>query len=515
MKRQKKVQQTIFSEPSYKVRDYRGSDARKPQMGPLYPSPQHRPNSYRPRVYTNLVDTSVSVDISTRTSMVRYSRELFASVGNLGGAVLQKNQWAFTDGWLPVYKGENQEWGDEAEAFLRNSWYPICNVRGGNYDFRTSLFLLGVALDVDGDQLIIFTKSRDGFPLLQFVPSHRIGQRDYSEKTVKKGRYRGAKIVDGVIVNTSGRAVAYRILGDAHDGSEDYEISAQSALLLYEPEWADTVRGIPRVARTVLDWMDVQDVDSYLKTAVKLDSSQGLIHATKDGGPDAGANLVTSEEDATVTANASLTLENFGPNNEIYYVSAGSGETVEPFRTERPHTNVTAFLERIERRGLYAIGWPIELADPSKVGGASVRLIQDLARKSIKSRQATGDRFAKWAVPWVLSVAMENDLLPKNYNDDWWSWNFTKPALITVDNGNEAAADRESLRIGTASMSEVTAKRGGDWYELRQQIEIETADLLERAKRLSEEHNITYDKALELLTQRGSSPTAKASPVDN
>jgi hypothetical protein len=505
--------------PSYKFADYRGTDTRKAHASTLYPNPRFT-TQLRPRIY-NLSDTSVSVDMSTRGNMVRYSRELFASMGSIGGAVLAKNQWAFSDGWNPQFKGNNVEWGQAAEAWLRDRWFPICNVRGSNFDFRTSLFLFGCSMDVDGDQLVILTTSRDGFPLLQFVAAHRIGQRDTVEKEVKSGRYRGLNINDGVITSSIGRPVAYRILGDSPE--DDADISAQSSLLLCEPEWIDQTRGIPRIARTVLDNLDLQDIDFYLKRAVKLDSAQGILHYTPTGEPDNTTPLLLNAEEeifnsagATGTAPTNgLVIEQLA-GGEINYMKAGSGETITPFRTDRPHANVENFISRMERRCLYAVGWPMELLDPSKVGGASVRLIQDLARKSIRSRQNTGEKLARLAVAWAVSKAMELELIPANYEDQWWNWSFTRPASISVDNGNEASADRDGLKLGTTSFSEIAAKKGQDWIETREQIQKETEDLLSRAQGLAKRFDISFDKALDLLSQRGPNPVAAPVPqVDN
>jgi hypothetical protein len=500
---------------SHKVRDLRGMDSgRKRFAASLYTTPRTYAGQVRPRFY-HPQDTATAVNVSSRTSLMGYSRELFATMGNLGGAIVQKNDWAFTDGWLPSFKGADQSWGDIAETWLTDKFFNVCNVRGSNFNFNTTLYLLGCALDVDGEALIVLTSSRDGFPLIQIVAAHRIGQRRSQEKTVTVGRYKGAQIIDGVIVNGNGRPVAYRILGDTED--DDYDISAQSAMLLTEPSWSDQYRGIPRLARVVLDALDTQDIDYYLKRTVKIESSQGIFHTTIAGTPDTSAPLVGLEEDTApfvAPANTGLVFEAL-QGGEILYGKAGAGEKLESFKTDRPHSNTEAFVNRIERRCLYGLGWPIELLDPSKVGGASVRLIQSLARKSIRSRQNTVERAARFIVAWAVSRAMASEFIPANYQDAWYNFDFTRPASITVDDGNESKADIEGLKIGTHTLSEVTAKEGKDWYEVREQTQKETEDLLTRAQDLSKRYTISFDKALELLSQRGPNPMPNSAQDNN
>jgi len=465
----------------------------------------------RPRFYS-LQDTSKACDMATRQDMVRYSRELFAGMGNLGGAIVEKNQWAFGDGWSPQYQGTNQAWGEQVENWLKSKFFPVCNVRGPNYDFRTSLFLLGCALDVDGDALLVLTASRDGFPLIQLVPAHRIGQRSMAEKEVKAGRYRGNAICDGVITNGLGRPIAYRILGDTPD--EDQDLSAQSAMLLTEPTWADQIRGIPRIARTVLDLMDLQDLDVMLKRMVKNQSIISLIAKTRSGEADiTTSQLLTANEDAIIATQVTNPQSGVGAElvfgGEMRYLH--TDEDITPFTPDSPSPNTENFISRIERRCLYSVGWPVEMMDATKIGGASVRLIQDLARKSIRTRQNTVERAVRFFINYAVATAMANELIPANYNDNWYAWTFTRPASVCVDNGNESSADRDNYKLGTATLAEIAAKKGQDWLELRNQSQKETEDLLDRAKAVSTKYNISLDKALALLSQR----TPNEAPASN
>ncbi len=491
------VSDVSYVSPGYTIVDRRG----QPKAFGLYESPTSSPHRYRPRYYTSC-DTSKGVTAYDRQDYMSLGRSLFAQCPDLGGALLSKASWAVGPGsYMPIYHGTNRTWGDEAEEWLVNQFFPVCSIMGNNYTFQTLLYLSSLALDIDGDTGLFFTTSRNGYPLVGLIPSHRIGQRNKMEKIVKNGRFMGYRIIDGVIVNDNGRNIGYRILGETEE--DDYDISVQNFNLLFEPEWADQYRGISRLAKSLTDWADQQDINEFLKRGIKLASSVGLLSHTEQGDAvSAGANIVGMEEDGFVSGGTDngVSIESIR-GGEILYMKAGLNEKIEGLKDERPSPNTEAFIERIQRRAMYSIGWCQEMLDASKIGGASVRLVQDLVRKSIASRQATLDRRAKIIVNYALAKAMNLGIISQN-NDDWYKWSFTKGGVISVDNGHEADADRQGYVMGLSTMSEISAKKGRDWYEIREQQFQETEDLLDRAVLLSKKYNISMQDALVLLSQR-------------
>lgn len=480
-------------------------DKRGKQISSLYPTPSTAGNSYsyRQRLYV-VGDTKKIQTAYDRYDQIQYARSLFGSMPDLGGALISKGNWCVGSGFSPVFTGKDKMWGEEAETWLEDSFYPTCNVLGANFDFRTTLYLSSLAIDIDGDSGLLLTSTRSGYPQIQLIPSHRIGQRNATDNIVKGGKFDGYQIHDGCILNDTGRAIGYRILGDKPE--DDVDVSAASLQLLYEPEWCDqSGHGISRIARSTLDWLDTQDISEFQKRSIKLASTIGLIHLTESGEPDAGANIVGATEDATIAdTDPTLQIEKI-QGGEVYYMKANAGEDIKPMMDERPSPNTMEFLDRIQRKALYAVGWAVELLDPSKLNGGAVRLIQDLARKSIASRQLTLERRAKWIVNFAVAKAMNAGLLPQN-NGDWYSWGFTKGSVIQVDLGNEEQAQRESYKLGTATLSEIAAKKGQDWVELREQQQRETEDLLVRATALSTKHGIDLSSALSLLSQRSPNP---------
>lgn len=512
----------------YRISDRRGGSGLVDQHGRaltrkvkagfgLYPTPRYAGwDNYSPRPYITQ-GTQRGLSPFDRWELMNYSRQLFSQLGNLAGAIIQKNDWAVGNAWDPVHMGTDEAFGERTAEWLRDQFYPVCDQRGEPYDFKTALFLSGVGWDVDGDDAMITTETENGFPMLRFIPSHLIGTRE-TQPEVKGGPFDGAKMYDGVIFNRDGRSIGYRIIGE--DDSDYEDIPAFNCQMLYEPEWKDQGRGIPKPGRVVLDCFDVQDIDKFLKRGVKLDSSQGLTHYTEDGEAEDGATSTSASEleidgaaqndtrlDPTVPKRG-LQVEAIN-GGEILYMRANSGEKIESFKSDRPHPNTEAFIERIERRIILALGWSYDLLDLTAVSGAPSRLLKDLAMMAVQRRQGVIKRRALRAVRYAVCKAIKTGRIPgpKKSADGMEAlrWDFEMPGEISIDTGNDEQADRENLKLGTMTLQQICAKKGyGNWQKLQNQSKKEIIGWVTMAKAIEQESGgaVTFEKAMELLTQR-------------
>lgn len=465
----------------------------------LYATPSSTASTdhYRPR---QLISGSMERELNGRQwrELLGYSRQLFAQLGNLGGAIVQKATYAVGEAWKPQYYGQNRAWGERVEEWLAESFYPVADARGTGFDFVTNLFLDSIAQDVDGDAAMLLTVSESGFPQIMFVPADRICG---DEPDIKDGQFKGAKLVNGCIIGGTGRVIGYRV--QTGDTAADYtDFSTYNCQLLFEPEWQSQRRGIPRVGRVVLDWFDVQDIDAFLKRGVKLDASQGLLHYTESGTADSASTAFTEQAEGADDSDLRIERREGG---EILYLKANAGEKVESFASDRPHPNTEAFVARIERRGLLAVGWFYELVDPSKIGGASVRLIQDEARASIRYRQKTIRKRAKRAVTYAVALGMKNGFIPRN-EADWWKFDFELPAQLTVDAGYDRQADVEDLKLGLTTKAAVGAKSGRWWEDTDAQRDREFDALLTRAQAHADKFGLPLEYVLDRLEQRNPNP---------
>lgn len=504
----------------------------KPVSYFLYPSPRHNLRQYKPRYFLS-PDTKSNVNEYDRWELVNYSRQLFAQIGNLSTAIKDKNSWAFGDAWDPHYTGRNAKWGEEATEFLKLQFYPMCNVRGPLYDFKTSLRLSGQMWDVDGDDGMVLTESASGFPQLAFFPSTRIatqstaGRGSAGGKTsqgpggiVSGGKFDGAKIFDGVIFDRNNRMIGLRIVGD--DG-EATDISSFNCDLAYLPDWQDQGRGIPRPATCLLRWMNLQDIDEFIQRGMKRASSIGLKFKNEDGEAAVGNEVVTEEEDLSAAGQgANVGGAGDAPKiyyeelegGEMYYLNSSNGEDIESLEYKNPHPNSEAFVERLVRESVASVGWLYELLDLGQTGRAPTRLACDIGNQHIWEHQCAGYRRAKRAVGYAVAKAMKIGALSKN-NDgiDPYCWEFGLPKPLSVDSGNDEQADRDNLKMGTTSKAVIAQKKGLHWLELGRQRKAELKQLIADAKEIhAGAPEVTFDKAMEMLEQRSPNPMPPAKP---
>lgn len=491
----------------------------------LYPSPRQNMRSYKPRAWLS-TDTKVNVSEGDRYELVNYSRQLFAQIDVLSAAVNQRANWAFGDAWDYHYAGENQKWGAEAENFINCQWMPNCNIRGPQYDFKTSMVLSSIAWDVDGDDAMVLTQTAGGFPQLAFYPATKISstakygtqQKTGAMGTVEGGQFDGAKIFDGIIYDRNSRPIGLRIAGE--DGQYT-DVSSFNADLAYEPQWADQARGIPKISTGLLRWMDLQDIDDFLRRGVKRGASVGLITKNEEGEAPVGNEAILGEDnpdpmrnmlDGSALSDRKVAYEEL-EGGEMYYLSAPAGESIEALNYKNPHPNVEAFIERITRGCLASVGWYIELLDLQKTGRAPSRILCDLANQTIGARQRTGYRRWRRAVSYALAVGMKNGYLSRNDRGaDAYLMEPGMPKPISVDAGNEATADREALKLGLTNKSIVSQKMHGLHYRrVDEQRAIELRETIGRAVELNKEFpQISVDRALELLEQRSPNPMAQS-----
>jgi hypothetical protein len=427
------------------------------------------------------------------------SRKLTARVGELAGAIRQKNTYAIGDAWCPKFHGKNQDYGNVAAEWLEY-WFEVANVRGEPFDFITSLFVDAVGIDRDGDSAML-SVSENGEPRVQFIPAHRIafrnsvGQDISGIGIVPDGRFKGAKCYNGVIFANNGKVIGYNILGEKKE--DDRQFSTAECQLLYEPEWHDMGRGVPAMATSLLTWMDYEDIVHFIKRQVKQDSAQGILHYNEDGSAPSpsGADWMKSKD--TGAANQDVLIEQL-EGNEMMYIKALGGGKIEPYRSDRPHPNTDAHNMRLLRGCFLSMGWFYELYDPSAVGGASTRLIQDGARASVNRRQRTVWKRFKRAIAHALSMAMDNGDIPRNDDADWMAWDATMPAKLTVDARYDDKTKMEKIRMCAGTYSEIYGDDGKGWKEFIRQRITEQAFIESECKT----QGVDVDK-VQLLTPNG------------
>lgn len=412
-------------------------------------------------------------------AIVSASRTLFANYGPVREAAIQKADEAVGDAWAPKFQGDNQDWGKLAKDWLINEWYGACDVRGGKFDFVTSLWLDSVAIDRDGDVGVYLTGTDSGYAQIQRVPAHRIGQRsegDIEDGRITSGPYKGERIFKGVIVNSVGRAIGYRVLGDAEDGSEDVDIAAQSFFLLDEPEWHDEVRGLPSFAAGVAFVKSSLRSHEWEQQAQLMASAIGLMEYSEDGMADPDDPMVTA-------ASVDSSGDTSGVQTELFYggmvrhFKSRSGSKLEQLKHERPGEIWESFQDRVIRLSVGGC-WPYELIwKPGSITGPLVRNVQERARKKVTRRQKRLKLAARRMVGYAIAKAIKAGRLP--HDAEWWKWDFQMPRKFSIDPGRDGENFRRDYVIGRANMSDGVEEDGGT-YEAQVRRRIDEVVTLEK-----------------------------------
>ena len=433
------------------------------------------------------------------------SRQLFAQVPILYAAIQQKAMYSVGDAWQPQFTGlpENKAWGEEVEKWLKESFFPVADARGGGLDFTTSLHLYSLALDFDGDEAMVFTSARSGsgFPQVMFIPADQICG-DLQE--IPKGEFKGARLSNGCILDREGMVIGYRVRSsNKEDDFADY--STRFCKLGFEPSFTGQRRGIPKLSPALLTWMSIQDISGYLERIVKLHSAQGITHYTESGTADTAETAISDNEDTGTGADTDLKIQRL-EGGEFLYMKAGSGEKLEAFNSTTPHPNTEAFVMRLQREGTRAVDWYYELTDPSGIGGAPVRLIQDGARATVRNRQKTLRNRYRKVIAYAVAKAMKEKLIPRNDSLDWWMFEPQLPGVLTVDEGYSRQADLDDLAHGLTTKSRICAKNGG-WYEdTDAQRDREFDAYIVRCKKHSEKHGLPLAWVLDHLEKDNPNP---------
>ncbi len=387
------------------------------------------------------------------------SRKLYCNLGPVTGAIDDKATYSIGRAWNAKYLGTDPK-GLVAEKWVNEMWYPMADARGPMFDFKTDLFLQSVSVDRDGEIYIYLTENQDGWPQIQLLPAHLIGNRNQSDGVLSDGPYQGMTMRQGVITNDQGQAVAFKVLGLMEN--DDEFVSAQNLIQVFDPRWADQIRGFPAFMHALLDLKDLRQIQGYEKIAAELMSSVGLIEWNETGSADLtpeailkGTTLVGSNPVPQVT------IEQIAGGGNVKYFRAASQSKIEQLKNDRPSVQLDAFMDRLIRNACVGAGWPFELTwDASKLGGANVRLLLAKAMRSVEDRQDLLRPVARRCVGYAVAKAIKSGLLEGF--DDWYAWRFTMPARMTADYGREAAADLADYEAGLTTMTDILGEQGID-----------------------------------------------------
>jgi capsid protein len=412
---------------------------------------------YRSPQYRN-VDGDIDrlIPMHDRRTLASLSRRLYANMGVPRAAINQKADYSVGEAWLPTYTGTaDREAGLAATSYMQNVLYPNSDIRGGMYDWQTQLRLTSVAIDRDGGEFILKTRDSSGtFPQFQAIPYHQVWSKDcVDNKPLEKGEYKGLLIRDGIIYNDAGRQVAYRV--STGENPEDYkDIPSWQIIHAMNPEWQEQGRGLPSFTHALEDLKHCLQSTEYERIRQMIVSSIGLIEHNENGSPDfddpANERLCGIDEGGVM-------VERIGPGMNRYF-TAGTGSKLEMVKHENPGEIWENFQDRMIRMSLIGIGWSYSMTWKPAGQGTAERAEVERARRAISARQKILKYVAKQKLIYAYSVLRESGLIGEVAAP--FSWSFTMPPRLSIDDGREAQMMREGYKLGSINMGDIQEAQG-------------------------------------------------------
>jgi capsid protein len=397
---------------------------------------------WTPNVAKDFDELISNADLAT---VISGSRKLYANHGTVKGTIQQKATYSVGNAFLPYFLGANKAWKAEATDWL-SKFYRAADVKG--FDLQTVLYLISVAIDRDGDAFILLTDSKTGYPQIQCIPAHQVGQRT-NEKRVTVGKYAGLKIRKGVIQAKSGRPVAYRVLGETE--SEDQDVSAADLIHVFDPEYFEQSRGLGLFSHAINQFRDMADSTEKEMMAQLLLATIAFVESNPMGGPDDTNPTVEYSCDGTPTCE---TYE----DGTIKFFRSGDGSKLEAVNNSRPSVEYQAFHERLEKIALNGTGWPLALLNAAQGNGTADRIALRQGQRAVEDRQALLMPVLLRIVNYAISKAIKLELL--SFDKDFYRWTFSTPPFLSIDFGKDSSAIREEYKLGLRNLTDILAEQG-------------------------------------------------------
>jgi capsid protein len=421
---------------------------------------RHRP--YEP---VERKDISQLVPSMDRIKLMSHARRIFLNFGPVKNAINQRSMYSVGRAFVPQFKGADMDFGTVATDWLINTFYAIGDTCGGVHDFKTNLYGMSTAMDVDGEVFVLLTETAGGFPQYQVIPSHRIGNPMGTEGH----KMRGGIIRDGIIYYPSGAPKEYGFLNE--NGMLVEWIPAANVIHLYDPEWQYQKRGLTALTHCINDCRDILQSVEWERLAMMQMSSISLVEYNEKGGPDSDDpyNALVGNADL----NGGMTVETLD-GGTVRYFKSNSGGKIETLVNNRPGNPFMDFHDRLLKSSFAGLNWPYAFYSGHMAGGGTAQRTEiAMAQRSIEDRQDLLFYAAKRIVSYAIAKAQKRGDLPAS--PDWWRWDFSTPPKLTIDDGRVMKELESAYKLGFKSASEITAAMGKQYKDVITQKAEESA----------------------------------------
>jgi capsid protein len=347
---------------------------------------------------------------------------------------------------------------------------------------------------VDGDSFGILTNDpKTGVPKIQVLESHRVGSP--SDKFDPNN-------VDGAYLGTYGEITGWNVYTDGQ--TKDRYVPVQSMLQVMEFERPSAVRGYPVLQSSLLSVQDQLEIYELEKAACRAASDHVML-LKKQGG-------VLQDDPASKFSGDYNSCEKMASQMGGKVLVVDSNEDFSQVQNNRPSPAWIGMMTAIERDIVRLLPYEYQV-DPSKIGGASVRLVASkVSRWAAKWQSILIDNLDR-VYDYVIADAIAKGKLPDDPDFNRKSW--ITPRDITVDAGREAAQDRADLQMGLTTAQAILGKKGMTYDEVLEQRAVEMEKLVQKSKERNLPLWMLYQSAFNWLQQGQASSQTPDAVADN
>lgn len=391
-------------------------------------------------------------DISTwaRRTMIERARSLVYNSSEVRAAV--KTLGMLVGTLKPLPRTKDEEWNKLAlKAFEKRTANPRVFNNTGALSFNQMQNYVEEQAIVDGDVLIVLTRTPDGGGGIAVYPSDQIVGKDYT---------------DGVFTTPGGRPTAYSIKGK----TGEFVVSAENAILYrHSPDPTDP-RGITDLVAAITTAQDVYELNGYNKAAVKLAASFGIIETVdKDVKRQDIQDLKLLRNGVATNAQCHPAPEPVAPVrvNGVNAITMTPGHDLKTIHDTRPSTETRNFVKDLVDSIAYGVGLDPEILYRVKeMGSASVRFsiakAKDWARPRIEDKTIMCDRIWQHVISCEIAAGR---LRPCKDMESAYSVEWVGNNHWSIDKGRDANASIALVREGMMSKDQYCLENYGMTYE--------------------------------------------------
>lgn len=357
-------------------------------------------------------------------------------------------------------------------------WARDCTVDGRDWDEVKSLCFRH--LETDGEVVVVESQTPTNPYALQLFEADQI---DSSVDGVRDGK----RCVRGIEYDGFGRPVAYYLLsthpGDWTPSTVAKRVSADRVIHLFVPERISEGRGICRFAASVMPAYSHEQHRMGVLDLLRVAAGYGIMIKTEEPAEDYTIANATEDSETTSVAGDKVTDSDGNPLEFInpagfHYLPKNT--SVEQVRPEQP----TASFREFERSHLFleaaGFGMSYEFFTGDLSGANFSSLKAGLSSQTAQCKMLTAfliRRLAQrvhptWMDRWVLAGKLA---LPGYWarRADYQRATWSRPAIPTIDQEKEEAADTAAMKNGSTTLREIIERKGGDFDETIEQRALE------------------------------------------